>query len=158
MYQRHKPPQEIEAMGHPAFVAGSAPLQFTQRPIFGGRGARPGLPGKPHLFFKLQLLKLAQRDAELVGLSPKVGPVGRGLSGFFLFRLLNFLILHALSFYAAVPPAAVAPNGACVPTHNDPRGRATFRFRNSKKRSMLLVPPKSRFVCLLKSAPRSARA
>jgi hypothetical protein len=77
-------------------------LRLIQGP-FDGWDAGPGLPGKPHLFFKLQLLELAQRDAEFVSLSTKVGPVGRDLRGFFFFRLLNVVILHEASSYAPGP-------------------------------------------------------
>lgn len=86
-----------------------AALQFTQRLLFAGWGARPGLPGKPHLLFKLQLLELAQRDPELVGLSTKTSPVGRGFSGFFFFRLLSLLILHHAQSYARPPHPAMRP-------------------------------------------------
>jgi hypothetical protein len=101
-------------MGHPAFVADSGDgLWFNQRPIFTGWGARPGLPGKPHLFFKLQLLELAQRDAELVSLSTKTGPVGRGFLRRSLFGLFNFLILHPDYFTPQPPCPAMGP--CCLP-------------------------------------------
>ncbi len=86
---------------------------LTHGPIFIGRGGWTGLPGKPHLFFKLKLLQLAQRDAELVGLSTKFCPIGRDARGLFFFRFLNLIILHNVSSYALGPRSRASAEATC---------------------------------------------
>ena len=57
-------------------------------------------------------MELAQSDAELLGLSTKIGPVGRQPRGLFFFRLLKLVILHETLSYA---PAPISKAGAARP-------------------------------------------
>lgn len=45
--------EDVHGLRDKSFDLDPAALQFTHGPVFIGRGAWPGLPGEPHLLFKL---------------------------------------------------------------------------------------------------------